>query len=107
MKYCSQCKAGEIKKPADYFVKGIIQGDYKMIPYRAYICSDHLQMLEDDEAQLKIIEYISHEAILKRADFLTRENTAYNSFSELCRNNPTLRGFSGSIWLSKQYNLRK
>jgi len=107
MKTCSSCRAGEINRSADYFVKGKIQGDYKIIPYRAYICSDHLKMLEDDGAELKIIEYVSLEFIQKRADFLTREYTNYDNFKQLCKDNPTLREFPGATWLLKQYNLRK
>lgn len=58
MKYCSSCKAGEVKELADYLVQGKIQGDYKMMPYKAYICEDHYQMLLDDGAELRIIERV-------------------------------------------------
>ncbi len=59
IKICSSCKAGEIYDvPADCYVKGkrwpVNNFAEKMIPYRAYLCKDHLEMLLDDGAVLTI-----------------------------------------------------
>ncbi|MFW6046333.1 MAG: hypothetical protein ACOCP4_00820 [Candidatus Woesearchaeota archaeon] len=53
---------GRKKVEADIRVRGRIWGSYKMIPYDAYICIEHYEMLCDDDARLKIIEYVSEKA---------------------------------------------
>jgi len=88
-KYCISCKHGEIEREADYKVQGTIYNDYldKNMPYKAYLCKDHLEMMLQDGAELEVIEHVSEEA----KDELTKEVTGYHTFNELCRNYPTLR----------------
>ena len=92
MKYCSSCRNGEKKEPAAYLVRGKVFSllNNRWIPYRAYLCEDHLSMMLDDGIDLEIVRYYG-EARAQRADELTREYTGYNSFRELCQDTPTLR----------------
>lgn len=61
-KLCSQCKASwdgqddYYPAQANYEVKGKIQGSSRMIPYHAFICENHLNMLRMDGAELRIIK---------------------------------------------------
>jgi hypothetical protein len=88
---------------ADYLVHGKINEK----PYKAYICNEHIDMyLMDDGNYLNIIEYISDNA----KNELTKELTGFNTFNELCINNPTLRynqsdtkEFKNKIQLLRKY----
>ncbi len=107
-KYCSNCRNGEIKREADYKVKGIVWvSDEKSMPYTAYLCSDHLEMLIQDDAELTIVEWVSEKAIKERCEELVEQYTGYDSFNDMCKNNPTLRGFAGARWLKEQYLISK
>lgn len=101
IKYCAICKPCERDVEADYFVKGKTWSPYnpdRMIPYRGYLCWEHLMYMEEDGAILEIVEYVSEYAKKKLIqdtkpylDKLTRKFTVYFDFYELCRNNATLR----------------
>ncbi len=102
-RYCSQCKSGENTIDADYLVKGkIYSSSGRSIPYRAYLCREHLDMLRSDDADLTIIDWVSDSAL----DELTAELTSYSTFARLCKNNPTLRSYPGEsshkIWALRQ-----
>ena len=55
-KYCAQCRAGENKESATVYVEGKIQSSYsdRMIPYKAYLCDDHLELLVTDGAEFRV-----------------------------------------------------
>lgn len=58
-KYCAQCKAGdhEVNEEAEYRVVGKIWiNNEKMMPYRGYLCKDHLTAMLDDGAELRVVE---------------------------------------------------
>jgi hypothetical protein len=103
MEYCASCRNGEIKEEADYKVKGKVWGNDRMIPYSAYICKDHFNMKLEDYAELTIVEWVSDKAKKERCEELVEKYTAYNSFKEMCKNNPTIRGFKGANFLRREY----
>jgi hypothetical protein len=86
---CASCKRGENKVGADVFVSGRIRSrdSDKMMPYRAYLCDDHLQLLKDDgrDDALTVTDL--------NLDRITARETAFRTFAELCQkhHNPTLR----------------
>ena len=104
MKYCASCRNGENKIEADYLVSGRVDG----MPYRAYLCREHLEMFYDDGAELKIIEYVSEDAKNNHALEIIFEHTAYTSLDDFLANNPTLRPgtFAGVEWLRRYYTER-
>ena len=92
--YCAQCKAGEIySELATVYVEGKIQSSYsdRYIPYKAYLCNDHLELLSCDGAVFTLNIEVIQGYTMSSLNTLTRRYTAYSTFSELCRNNPTLR----------------
>jgi len=106
MKYCAHCKNGDIKREADYFIKGKVWRDNeRTIPYKAYICKDHYEMLCDDDAELRIEEYISPSVRNERAKELIFNNTMFESVAGFLASTPTLRkkAFTGVEWLRKYY----
>lgn len=44
---------------ADYYVTGSISDGYKSRPYRAYLCSNHLAMMEEDGLVVKSLVCVS------------------------------------------------
>ncbi len=60
-KLCSQCKASwdgqddYYPADADFEVKGRISGANRMLPYHAFICQSHYDMLNMDGAELRIV----------------------------------------------------
>lgn len=60
IKTCSQCRAGEVSMPADYYVQGTIFVDTctNPVPYKAYICQEHYELLVSDGANLKIKSFV-------------------------------------------------
>jgi len=58
-KYCAQCRNGERKTPADYYVTGKTDEDR---PYRAYLCEEHLGMLSWDGYEFSRIVNLAEEA---------------------------------------------
>ena len=90
-KFCASCRNGENEVEADYLVKGRHWvDDDRSVPYRAYLCKEHLEMMLEDGDDLDIVEYVG-EALERRKNELTRKHTGYGSFAELCLNSPTLR----------------
>lgn len=48
---CAQCRNGETEVPAEFYVTGrTVEGR----PYRAYLCSGHVEILLSDGYQLQI-----------------------------------------------------
>ena len=91
---CAQCRSSErvsegTDEPVYAFVWGRIWAgaSERRMPYRAYLCREHLQMLLEEGAELRVIRF--------DVDELTRSHTAYRTFGELCRNRPTLRVVRG------------
>ena len=106
-RYCASCRNGEIKNEADYMVKGKVWGTDRMVPYRAYICKEHMEMLFDDGAELEIIEYISQRAKDDRAWELIEYYTAYENMKQfLAQHAPTLMDFPGAAWLRRYFKER-
>jgi len=56
MKYCAECRKGEMKNRANFYVTGTrwIDNERKR-PYRAYLCEEHYIMLLDDGDDVKIV----------------------------------------------------
>ncbi len=109
-RYCASCRAGENKVEADYMVKGIRcdrWGEDRM-PYRAYLCDEHLTMMLDDGAELDIVEYVSEQARNKRAKDLVENYTGYEGVKNFLASNPTLqkRSFEGVEFLRVFYKER-
>jgi hypothetical protein len=106
VKYCAQCKRGEKKTDADFKVKGRIWGinSNKMTPYQAAICEDHLMILMDDGAELKITERLSKRVQDEYALLLILEHTAWGSLTHFLMSTPTLRKFEGAEWLQSYWN---
>ena len=51
---CSSCRNGELDRDADVLVSGsLMTGDYGQepvwMPYRAYLCDDHYELMVSDE----------------------------------------------------------
>lgn len=100
-KYCSQCHSSPeenvFRAHAEYFVRGrryAADNDVR-VPYRAYVCGDHLDVLLTDglldESTLHVEALVGTRAWLCEIDEITRKYTAYDSFRQMCRSNPTLR----------------
>ncbi len=56
---CASCRAGENDVEADVFVVGKVPRDRftdscSTLPYRAWLCVDHWDMLVDDGAELRV-----------------------------------------------------
>jgi len=98
VRYCAQCRSGEKRVPADVLVKGQVVFIDRPVPYQAWLCNDHFEMLVEDGNELKVIDR-SPEEWARWADETTREYTAYGSFRELCRSNATVVGFPGALRL--------
>jgi len=109
MKYCASCKNGEIKREADYLVKGKIPNENSfgpaMIPYRAYLCEDHLEAKIEGGAELEIIEYLSQEAKDNHAKEILQTSTMWKTTEEFLNSNPTIRrgSFPDASWLRRYY----
>lgn len=84
---CASCKRGEIATPADVFVQGTIVRNDRTIPYRAYLCNEHLELMAEqgDEENLTVTSI--------DLDAMAVCDTAFSTFAELCQkhHNPTLR----------------
>ena len=92
IKKCASCKRGGTDIEADYLVKGKVWiNNERMMPYRAYLCEEHLDMMEDDDAELEIVEFVSRTKKEERFTKLIRYYTGYKSINEILTNNPTLR----------------
>ena len=92
IRYCAHCKNGERIIEADYRVKGKYYNETynRELPYNAYICTEHYDMMVSDGAQLKITEYVNaseHEHALE----IIREYTGFESIDQFLRNTPTIR----------------
>jgi hypothetical protein len=84
---CASCKRGEITAPADVYVQGTIVRNDRKIPYRAYLCNEHLDLMHDDgDANDLTVTSID-------LDAMAASDTAFQTFAELCQkhHNPTLR----------------
>ena len=88
MKKCSHCNRGEIDSPANFFAKGKTPEGR---PYRALLCSGHLDMLLMDGYELREEWVEGCEIDFGYADHLTQKHTGYYSFKRLCGDNATLR----------------
>jgi hypothetical protein len=109
VKFCSHCRSCERREEADLSVRGFSIGrDGRRIPYRAYLCEDHHDMLIDDGYELRTVEYLSEHAIDQHVTKILRGYTAYLSTREFLANNPTLRPgtFPGVEYLRKYYKQR-
>jgi len=62
---CASCRAGvsDLDDPddfkpaeADYYVQGKVYSNYsdRMIPYRAYLCAGHMEMMLQDGAEFPV-----------------------------------------------------
>lgn len=117
MKYCAQCRSCEREHPADYKVRGYIRDYYsdRKIPYRAFICDEHLEILTQNGAELTIEEYLNRpvtetrkterETEETRVEKVLRKYTGYYSVNEFLQGNPTIRPgtFPGAELLREYY----
>jgi len=62
MKMCASCRNGENEVPADFEVKGrtfrFTEGG---LPYHAFLCEDHFNMMLEDGDELEVIRCLSTE----------------------------------------------
>jgi len=64
MKLCASCRNGENEVPADFEVKGrtFRYGDGKTsLPYHAFLCEDHFNMMLEDGDELEVVRRLSTE----------------------------------------------
>lgn len=104
-RYCASCRRGENKVEADHFIKGTrVTGDGRKVPYRGYLCEDHLEIMVEDGDLLdnfEVVQSTSEKARLEHAQHLTEVLTGFESFAALCRNNPTLNAAPDAGYTSR------
>ena len=111
-RYCASCRNSERKTEADYYVVGRMWVDNeRTVPYQAYLCKDCFDIMNDHDHTLKVVRYISEEAVTIRQTELVRYYTGYDNFKQMCANYPTLTSpqnasreyISGIMELRKYY----
>ena len=69
LQICSRCGPGALDQgdepaPADYYVEGILDDPNlsRPIPYRGYVCADHLRLMESDGSRFHLKRELSNDA---------------------------------------------
>jgi len=73
-KLCSSCKRGGNEVEADYLATGrTFEWSDSGTPFKGYLCSDHLQIMEEDGATLRIVSWLTIKAKRERMTSLWQD----------------------------------